>query len=256
MKNFFLKKVRLSTYLLFFLGSYTIVAICVDKVPLDRAALTLFSANSFLYGFYISPIVKSQNDRIERLQQLVSKEATKIYEVALYSKRLTADAHRETLRLLKRYTKSVSRHEDYTQGEREYKKFMSYLIDYDGDGIGKDQYKEMMKASFAIQQNRVEIDLTLKNKVYKNEWIVMLILFSITITFISIIEIPDILFLKLIPPVLSSGLTMLIVILLKKSTMTHKKAKDTWKPMELLADSNFYQLIQDPSQHYVGDSKK
>jgi hypothetical protein len=151
MKDFFLIKVPLTTYLLLLLIGYTIIALFVDKIPLDRAALTLFSANSFLYGFYISPIIKSQNDRIEKLQLLISKETAKIYEIALYSKRLTEDAHRETLRLLKRYARSVAKNEDYTQGEREYKKLMSYLIGYSGDGVGKDQYKEMMKASFAIQ---------------------------------------------------------------------------------------------------------
>jgi hypothetical protein len=84
----------------------------------------------------------------------------------------------------------------------------------------------------------------------------MIILFSITITFISIIEIPDVLFLQFIPPVLSSGLTMLIIILLKKSTLSHKKARNIWKPMELLANSNFEQLVQDPSVQYLGSSRK
>lgn len=241
MRNFFLYKVRLTNYFLFFLGFYAVIALIVDKVPLDKAALTLFSANSFLYGFYISPIVKSQNDRIDKLHLLVRKEATKIYEIALYSKRLSPDYHIEIIKILHDYIRAVSKTKKHTHGEKEFQDLMTTLIVYSSD-TGKDQYKEIMKASFAIQQNRSELDMYFKEKVYRNEWIVMFILFSITITFISIIEIPDIFFLQLIPPVLCTGLTMLIVILMKKSSLAHKKAKSIWLPMQELANTNFYKI--------------
>jgi len=243
-KYFLLTKIRLSNYFIILLITFGVVTLLVDKVFLDKAALTLFSANSFLYGFYISPIIKTQNDRIDKLHELVRKEATKIYEIALYSKRLSTQAHRKTLQLLQNYIVSLSDGDKYIQGEEEYEKLMSFLGAYDSEDGGKDQYKEIMKAGFSIQQNRAEIDLTLNKKVYRNEWIVMLILFSITIMFISIIEIPNIFVLQLIPPVLCTGLSMLIVILMKKSTLTHKKAKTIWQPMKELSKSNFNQLIK------------
>lgn len=233
----------MSNYFILVLFIFALITLTVDKIFLDKAALTLFSANSFLYGFYISPIIKSQNDRIDKLHELVRREASKIYEIALYSKRLTPAAHRKIIQLLQNYVLSIKKGKEYSQGEEEYEKLMQYLITYDGDGVGKDQYKEVMKAAFSIQQNRAEIDLSLHKKVYRNEWIVMLILFSITITFISIIEIPNILFLQLIPPVLCTGLTMLIVILMKKSTLTHKKAKTIWQPLHELSKSSFRRLF-------------
>ncbi len=243
MKSLLLNKIRLTNYFIFFLCFYAFITLLLDKVPLDKAALTLFSANSFLYGFYISPIIKSQNDRIDKLHELVRREASKIYEIALYSTRLTPSTHRKTIQLLQNYILSIEKGEKYVQGEEEYEKLMQYLVAYDGDGVGKDQYKEIMKAGLSIQQNRAEIDLSLKKKVYRNEWLIMLILFSITITFITIIEIPNIFFLQLIPPVLCTGLTMLIVILMKKSTLSHKNAKTIWKPLHELSQSNFRQLI-------------
>jgi hypothetical protein len=41
---------------------------------------------------------------------------------------------------------------------------------------------------------------------------------------------------------LCTGLTMLVVILIKLSTLTHKRAKRIWDPYKKLIDSRFYRI--------------
>ena len=65
MKKFFLEKVRLSHYFFILLLGYLIIITLLPKVKFDSSALTLFSVNSLLYGFYIAPILNAQRARIE-----------------------------------------------------------------------------------------------------------------------------------------------------------------------------------------------
>jgi len=45
--------------------------------------LILFSVNSFLYGFYISPVLAAQKSRIEELHKIVCAEANAIFTMML-----------------------------------------------------------------------------------------------------------------------------------------------------------------------------
>jgi hypothetical protein len=118
-------------------------------------------------------------------------------------------------------------------GKSEFNSLVSIIVGYKGDV--KDPHKEMLKSVFAAQQNRAEIKLLVESKVFSNEWIVMAILFAITIAFILLTRLPGIAFLQIIPAILCAGLSMLIVILIKMSTLTHKRAKTIWVPLEELA---------------------
>ncbi len=84
--------------------------------------------------------------------------------------------------------------------------------------------------------------MQLNNKVFSNEWMIMLMLFSITLSFILILDTGEALVLRFVTALLCTGLTMLLVILLKLSTLTHKKAKEVWKPFEKLVESHFYRI--------------
>jgi hypothetical protein len=121
-------------------------------------------------------------------------------------------------------------------GQKEFDALVSMIVTYEGDK--KDPHKEMLKSVFAAQQNRAEIKLLIESKVYSNEWIVMIILFTITIAFILFTRLPDMLILQAIPAILCAGLSMLIVILIKMSTLTHKRAKTIWVPLRELRDAN------------------
>lgn len=237
--SFLLSKIRLSYYFVLLLASFSIISILTDGVEFDRSALTLFSVNSFLYGFYISPIISSQRDRIDQLHKLVRGEAAKLYEMALLSKQGNAQFHAQVMASLNKYASSTYSH-TRDQGEKEYELLIKYLADY--NGIETNLRNDLVKSALAVQQNRTDIDLLLNRKVYRNEWVVMMILFTVTITFILMLRLPDIGFIHFIPPVLCAGLSMLIVILAKMSTLTHKRATTIWDPFNTLVRTKFYKI--------------
>lgn len=239
MKNFLLYKIPLTNYFIFLIIIFFTISYFTHGIELNRATLTLFSVNSFLYGFYISPIVRAQRDRIDTLHKLVRIEASKLYEIALYSVRLEPAQHKRYMHKLKNYTQAAYLDHD-TQAEAEFQDYMGELIKYDGDQ--KDPYKEILKQSFYIQQTRTEINRLLTDKVYRNEWLVMMILFSITITFILMIQLPENSLLEAVPPILCAGLSMLTVILVKMSTLSHKRARSIWDPLKTLIDSRFHYI--------------
>lgn len=239
MKKFLLQKVRLTYYFVFLLFAFMVMSLLIGEVEFDRPALTLFSVNSFLYGFYISPIINAQRARINELHKLIRVESAKLYEIALYSKRLEQDVHTKLLKELNEYAAAAYADHD-KDGEKEFEDIMTLLINYKGDH--KDPYKEIMKAAFAVQGSRSAINLLLSKRVFKNEWIVMVILFTITVSFIMLIKLPEHSLLQLIPPVLGAGLSMLVVILVKMSTLTHKRAKTIWDPLDNLVNTHFRKI--------------
>lgn len=234
-----LNSIRLSHYFLFFVVFYAALSILIPSTTLERGALTLFSVNSFLFGFYISPIFSGQKKRIDDIHRMIRIEASHLYSIALWSKKLEKDAHHAFVQDLSSYSESAYANRD-VQGEQDFEKLMGTLISYAGkqDAV----HREIMKSSFKLQENRSEINRLLNEKVYRNEWIVMMILFSITISFILLIELPDVSYVHFIPPILCAGLTMLMVILAKMSMLSHKRALSIWEPLNNLPKSRFYRV--------------
>jgi hypothetical protein len=232
LKHFLLTKVRLTQYLFIFAVGFFFISLFLPKIDLQGAALTLFSVNSFLYGFYISPIINAQRLRIDHLHRLVVIEVNKLEEITQYSRRMESDFQNNIVFLLNRYVQAASVG-GLNPGQKEFESLVAMIVGYEGDK--KDPHKEMLKSVFAAQQNRAEIKLLVESKVYSNEWIVMSILFTITIAFILFTKLPDILWLQAIPAILCAGLSMLIIILIKMSTLTHKRAKTIWVPLREMA---------------------
>jgi UPF0716 family protein affecting phage T7 exclusion len=69
---------------------------------------------------------------------------------------------------------------------------------------------------------------------------IMLVLFSITLSFIILMDAGVGFTYDFLAAFLCTGLTMLLVILLKMSTLTHKKARQIWDPYKKLVNSHFY----------------
>lgn len=83
-----LLKIRLSLFFWIFFILYVSILFLVPSVKFDSGALTLFSVNSFLYGFYIAPILSVQKSRIEELHRVVRAEANSLFVMALSSKKI------------------------------------------------------------------------------------------------------------------------------------------------------------------------
>lgn len=226
---YLLNKVRLTHYLYAFAVLFYALSLVLPKIELGGAALTLFSVNSFLYGFYLSPILRAQHDRVGQLKKAMGGKVGKLDEVVQYSLRMEEDFRNDVISKVKAYC-AASATGDIDAGGKEMDDLAATIINYSGDS--KDPHKEMMKSIFAAQQKRNEARAIAEDRVYSNEWIVMVILFTITISFILLAKLPDMPILYVIPAVLCAGLSMLIIILIKLSTLTHKKAKSAWSPIK------------------------
>ena len=240
MKNFLLTKIRLSYYFWFFFVLFLILSKFIPGTIYTAGPLTLFSINSFLYGFYISPILGAQKSRIEELHKIIRSEANSLFSLALYLTKMSERLHDTLQEMIEKYIRAKLRQHRPNSGEEEYEALISYCVDYKGEH--KDQVGEVLEKLVANQQNRTNLSMQLGAKVFANEWHIMLILFSITLGFILTVSIPDSWVFHVVRALLCTGLTMLIVNLIKLNTLTHKKAKQMWQPLKKLLETNFYRI--------------
>jgi len=239
-ENVLLTRVRLSTYFWLFFALFLGLSYVIPGYKFDAGALTLFSVNSFLYGFYISPILNAQKARIDSLHQIIRAEANALFSLMLSTKKLPKHTRTELQALITLYVHSkVSKHGAYS-GEKEYEKIISYCLSYKGDN--DDKIEGVLKEVVSNQKNRTDYAMQAGNRVYANEWQIMAILFGITLGFVMVLSVTDSLLLHIVRALLCTGLTMLIVILIKLNTLTHKRAKQMWTPLQKLLDSKFYQI--------------
>lgn len=240
MKNLLLTKIRLSTYFWFFFVLYFVLSYVLPQYKFDSGALTLFSVNSFLYGFYLTPVLGAQKTRIDTLHQIVRSEANSLFSLVLSLKKLPHELHAQLQSMITEYIHAKLRSGKMNGGEKEYEALITYCVDYTGEH--KDDMDKVLVGLVSNQQNRTNFNMQMGSKVFANEWHIIAILFSITLGFILLINVSDLFILHLVRALLCTGLTMLILNLLKLSTLTHKKAKQMWEPLKKLVQTNFYRI--------------
>ncbi len=240
MRQYLLLKVRLTTYFWIFFMTYLGLSWVLPSFKFDSAALTLFSVNSFLYGFYIAPILAAQKARIEELHRIVRAEANALFSIMLKFKKLPDGLRTELQAMVKYYVNAKLRFKKATAAEQQYEELISFCLKY--KGAHQDTIDKTLDALIANQQNRTNFAMQMNNRVYANEWQIMSILFSITLGFILLIDVADLAILHIVRALLCTGLTMLIVILIKLGTLSHKKANEMWVPLQKLRDTHFYRM--------------
>lgn len=240
MKKLLLEKIRLSQYFAILFLLFLAVISIVPSVKLESGALTLFSVNSFLYGFYIAPILNGQKARIEELHKIVRAESNAIFAMVLDLKKLPKNLRNELQDMFRDYLKSCIRQRKPAEGEKNYEQLITYCLEYKGEHTA--EIDELLDRLVANQQNRTNFTMQMRNKVYNNEWTVMAVLFSITLSFVIVLEAGHGFLYDFLAAFLCTGLTMLIVILVKMSTLTHKKARQIWDPYVKLVNSRFYRV--------------
>ena len=240
MKSFLLTSVRLSTYFWIFFGLFFSLSVVIPGYKFDAGALTLFSVNSFLYGFYIAPVLSAQKNRIEELHRIIRNEANALFSLVLKFKKLPKPLRNKLQLLVKSYLTARVDNQALNVGETEYEKLITFCVDYDGPE--QERIDKILEQVVANQQNRTNYSMQAANQVFSNEWHVMAILFTITLGFILMINIGHSFIFHVVRALLCTGLTMLIVSLIKLNTLTHKKAKQMWGPFKKLVATNFYQI--------------
>lgn len=239
-QTFLLSRVRLSAYFWFFLVLFFGLTYLIHGYKYDPGALAIFSVNSFLYGFYITPILNAQKARIDELHRIVRAEANALFSLVLKLKKLPDEVHDHIQQMVKKYIETKLAVQTPYGGEEEYEALITYCVESKGKNI--EQIDKILEALVANQQNRTNFSMQAANKVFANEWQIMAILFSITLGFIITLKTEDSLVLHLVRALICTGLTMLVLILIKLSTLTHKRAKMMWAPLKKLVDTNFYRI--------------
>lgn len=240
MKHFLLLKIRLSYYFLFFLVVFIGLSYSLPGQKFDSSALTLFSVNSFLYGFYIAPILSSQKARIEEMHRIVRMEANALFSLGLHLKHLPEHLRNQLQDMVSGYIRAELRDKKPAGGESQYETLITFCLEYKGEH--QERIDKTLDTLISNQQNRTNLSMQLSNRVYSNEWMVMSVLFSITLGFILLIDINKLPLLHLVRALLCTGLTMLIIILIKLSTLSHKKARQMWSPLRKLLETHFYRF--------------
>jgi hypothetical protein len=240
MQELLLKRIRLSWYFVILLVAFGLLVYFLPSIKFEGGALTLFSVNSFLYGFYLAPIFSGQKARIEDLHKTARNEANAVFAMVLGLKKLPAKQRNKLQEDFTFYLKTCALQRRAGQGEEQYEALIGYCVQYDGEH--KDEIDKLLEKLVANQQNRTQLSMLLANKVYSHEWIVVMVLFCITIGFVLTIETGDSVIFDIIAAFLASGLSMLLVILVKFSTLTHKKAGQVWDPYKKLVKSHYYRI--------------
>jgi hypothetical protein len=240
LKNLFLQRIRLSYYFVTIFLLFAAAIMFVPQIQLAGGALTLFSVNSFLYGFYISPILNGQKARIEELHKIVRAEANALFAMALVVAKCPDNFMSNIHGMLLDYLKAVEKERKPAGGEKEYEAIINYCVHYKGEY--QTEVDKLMDKVIANQQNRTNFAMQISNRVYSNEWMVTFVLFSITLAFVMLLDAGDGNIYKLLAALLCTGLTMLLIILAKMSTLTHKKAKQMWDPYKKLINTDFYRI--------------
>lgn len=242
MKTLLLTKIRLSWYFAGFLALYSWLSFTVPTYEFVGGVLTLFSVNSFLYGFYISPVLAAQKARIEELHKIIRIEANTIFTMMLDTKKLPKALRNEFQAEVSEYLDTCAKGK-LKKAEKEYEDLISFCMSYKGEH--KEQVNKLLEKLVANQQNRTMLNMQISNKVFSNEWLIMAVLFSITLVFVLLIDIGSSDMIAVVKALLCTGLSMLMLILVKLSTLTHKKAKEIWKPFRMLLQTRYYRIVDD-----------
>jgi hypothetical protein len=240
MRELLLIRIRLTAYFIFFLVVGLALSLKLPKHIFNSGTLTLFSVNSFLYGFYLAPILSSQKTRIDDLHKAARSEANSVFDMVLGLKKLPTNLRNELQTKFSDYLKTCAKQRKPRQGEEQYEALITYCVGYKGEHEA--EMKVLLEKLVKNQQNRTQFSMLLANKIFSHEWIIMLVLYSITTGFILTIYTGKEVAYRLVAGLLAAGLTMLLLILIKLSTLTHKKAHQAWNPYKRLIETRYYSI--------------
>src|SRR5437660_4081192 len=157
MRELLLIKVRLTYYFVFFLALAQLLALLLPKQAFTSGTLTLFSVNSFLYGFYLAPILSSQKARIDELHKTARSEANSIFDMVLGLKKLPPDLRNGLQIQFSEYLRTCAKQRRPGQGEKQYEALITYCVSYKGEYQAEIQ--ALLEKLVKNQQNRTQFSM-------------------------------------------------------------------------------------------------
>src|SRR5690606_15030388 len=107
--DYLLNRIRLTGYFVIFLVLFNAVAFLVPMQVFEGGALTLFTVNSFLYGFYVAPILAGQKARIDELHKIIRSEANALFSMILKTKKMSKSLRNQLQEKTETYIKTKVR---------------------------------------------------------------------------------------------------------------------------------------------------
>jgi len=219
-----------------FIG-FLIVVATVHQRKLSAGQLALFSVNSFLFGYYFSPLLSAQKSRVGSLISAARQEEMTLLDILTQAHMMT-DAGRHKLKVkLRVYLESVIGNTKVRADNPYYDELLYFTKEIKGED--KDVMNTIYNSVSKTQGNRDTMDNLFASRIYSHEWLVAIVLFSITLYFALQTDFGSSIFFGVMLAVLCTGLSLLMVILLKFATLTHKEAKRMWQPLEALVREHF-----------------
>lgn len=214
----------------------------LDPIKLSPGQLALYSVNSFLFGFYFGPILNNQKTRVVDLGKTVRKEEMAILDMLAQSHLLEPeDRHALKIRL-SAYLDSIIDNPDVVADNIYYDELLRFTKQkkYKDNSVMDSIYHRVS----ATQENRDTMESLYNNKLFSHEWIVVAVLFFVTIFFALQTDYAGSLFFRIMLAVLCTGISLMVVILAKYATLTHKQAKHIWDPLHRLRHDHFEDVDQ------------
>jgi hypothetical protein len=232
-----LLKIRISVIGLTLFAFFTIYLWFATPLKLSPGQLALFSVNSFLFGYYFAPLLSNQKSRVASLITTMRQEEMVILDILTQSHLLSKPARHALKVRLRVYLESVIGNTQIKADNPYYNELLYYTKKAEGEdaAVMNVIYDRVAKT----QANRDAMNNLFSSKVYSHEWLVGTVLFGITLFFAMQTDFDHSVFFGLMLAVLCTGLSLLMVILVKFATLTHKEAKRMWVPLSELVANHF-----------------
>lgn len=210
---------------------------------LTAGQLALYSVNTFLFGFYFSPLLSAQKGRVDELIKTVRKETMILLDILTQSHLLKAEDRHQLKIRLRTYMESIIDKPDVKADNVYYDELLHFTKQekYKDNSVMNVIYERVAKT----QENRDTIQNVSLNRVYSHEWLVTLVLFGITLYFVMQTDYGSVIFFRALLAVLCTGLSLMIIILAMYATLTHKQAKRMWTPLKQLRTDHFEDITAD-----------
>jgi hypothetical protein len=238
-----LLKIRLSYYFAIFFVFFAGILMLIPKPELSSATLTLFSINSFLFGFYFTPALNNQKARVEELGKIIRMQSVALFKILVKTRKISdKKVHDKVQKMVSDYIKACLKDKKAGAGEDEYDKLIGELVHFSRKHKDIAEIDGILDAIVENQTNRTTYDMMMGRKIYNNEWYVILTLFAVTLSLPIIVDFGGNPVLHIVASMLCATLALLLVTLLKINYLVHKKAKGIWNPLESLLTSDFRRI--------------
>jgi hypothetical protein len=238
-----LLKIRLSYYFAIFFAFFAGLLMIIPKPVLNSASLTLFSINSFLFGFYFTPALNNQKARVEELGKIIRTESVALFKILVKTRKIGNEkAHDKVQKMIEDYVQAKLKSKKAFAGEKEYDKMIGELVHFSRKHKDIAEIDGILDALADNQNNRTTFDMMMGRRIYNNEWYVLLTLFAVTLALPIIVDFGGNPILHIVASMLCATLALLLMTLLKVNYLMHKKAKGIWDPLQSLQDSDFRRI--------------